>query len=207
MAKVKIGIRKDGSLDSKKTLLGSLVANLTDNPPYVGVNPPVATLSSLLLAANARQNELAEAKANVGQLQEQLKTLDAQIWDRIVATAADVQNISNGDAASIVSTGFQIAGAPSPLGVPVAPQNVRSRPTEAEGTAWLDWDAVLGAVSYIIECTQNPVTGPWVFVGVSPRASYKAVNLQSGTKYWFRVRAVGAAGESPNSDHAYKQAA
>jgi hypothetical protein len=55
--------------------------------------------------------------------------------------------------------------------------------------------------------TENPVTGPWVFVGVSPRASFHVKNLRSGTKYWFRVRAVGAGGESTNSDPAVKMAA
>jgi hypothetical protein len=164
MAKVKIGIRKDGPVDPKKSLLGSLVANLTDNTQFANINPTVTVLTSLLLAITAKQDEIAAVKANLGQLQEQLKTLGTQAYDRIVAAAADVQNISNGDTASILSTGFQIAGTAAPIGIPGAPQNLRSRVLD-EGSALLDWDKVQGAVSYIIECTQNPGEGPWVFVG------------------------------------------
>ena len=86
------------------------------------------------------------------------------------------------------------------------PQNLLGIATDIEGQTKLKWNLVRGAKSYIVECATSP-DGPWVQVTVTTRISCLATNLTPGTKYWFRVRAVGAAGLSGWSDPAAKLAA
>ena len=65
---------------------------------------------------------------------------------------------------------------------------------------------MFGGCSYVVECATNP-NGPWTQVAVTTRANYTATGLASGTKYWFHVRAAGAAGPGPWSELVVKMAA
>ena len=65
---------------------------------------------------------------------------------------------------------------------------------------------MFGASSYVFECATNP-NGPWTPVEVTSRASTVATELTSGTKYWFHMRAGGAAGPDPWSEPVVKMAA
>lgn len=63
-----------------------------------------------------------------------------------------------------------------------------------------------GTKSYIVECATR-TDGPWTQVTMITRVSCNAANLTPGKKYWFHVRAVGAAGLNGWSELAAKLAA
>jgi chitodextrinase len=88
----------------------------------------------------------------------------------------------------------------------VAPANLQASTANNEGELKCKWNRVRGASSYVVECAGNP-NGPWTQVTVTTKSSHTASGLTSGTKYWFRVRAVGAEGFGPWSDLAVKMAA
>ncbi len=74
-----------------------------------------------------------------------------------------------------------------------------------EGELDLSWDAVSGARSYLIQKRTDPNTpSSWTHAGTSTKSSITISGLTSGTRYWFRVSAVGAAGQSGWSDPATK---
>ena len=76
-----------------------------------------------------------------------------------------------------------------------------------EGTVDLSWDRVRGASSYIIQKSPNPITdSSWTQAGVSTKSSTTLTGMTSGTKYWFRVAAIGSAGQGAWSDPATKMA-
>ena len=90
---------------------------------------------------------------------------------------------------------------PSP-GQVVVGQMVGSR-LGGQATAW---DANRrGVQTYIAERATSP-DGPWTQCHIGKASSCTATALISGTQYWFRVRAIGAAGPSAWSDPATKRA-
>jgi len=88
----------------------------------------------------------------------------------------------------------------------LAPQNLVADFGALEGTSVLNWGSVRGGKSYLVDCASNS-NGPWTQVAVTTDTQAVISNLVSGTKYYFRVRALGAAGLGPWSDIAAKMAA
>ena len=69
------------------------------------------------------------------------------------------------------------------------------------------WKPVGNAKSYVIESSTDPATiTSWEHAGIATSATKTITNLKSGTRFWFRVAAVAAAGQSGWSEHATKVA-
>ena len=88
--------------------------------------------------------------------------------------------------------------------VPVATQGAG----DGDGMIDLHWNAVKrGFNSYVVERTTDPAgqTG-WGNAEVVTKSSLTLSGLVSGTRYWFRARAIGTAGPGPWSDPATKVA-
>jgi hypothetical protein len=76
-----------------------------------------------------------------------------------------------------------------------------------EGSVDVAVDRVRGAGSYLVQKSQTPDTpGSWQQAAISTKSSCTVTGLTSGQHYWFRVAAIGAAGQGPWSDQADKQA-
>jgi len=72
-----------------------------------------------------------------------------------------------------------------------------------EGEVDLAWDGVAGARSYVIEKSADPPTATsWGHGGVATKSRASINGLTPGTRYWFRVAAVGTNGQSGWSDPA-----
>ncbi len=64
-----------------------------------------------------------------------------------------------------------------------------------------------GAKTHVVEVCPDPLSeANWKRIGLPTKSSFTASGLTSGNKYWFRVAAVGAAGQGPWSDQAMKMA-
>ena len=69
------------------------------------------------------------------------------------------------------------------------------------GELVLRWKAVRRASSYVIEQTTDVQTpASWTRTEMSTKAKAFMDGLTSGTRYWFRVAAVSAAGQGEWSD-------
>ncbi len=120
--------------------------------------------------------------------------------------AQSVDAIYEGDAASLQAVGLSIRNPIQPIGALPAPGNVRSYSGPMEGTIRVRWNRVRGRTHYQLECASDP-NGPWSLVYSAGDVQADCGGLTSGTEYWFRVRAVGAAGPSPWSDITRRRAA
>ncbi|HET7091835.1 MAG TPA: hypothetical protein VFI22_00105, partial [Thermomicrobiales bacterium] len=87
----------------------------------------------------------------------------------------------------------------TPVLPPAAPQNLAAR---AAGTAviHLSWNDSAGETGFIIDRSLDGTTG-WVQVGVASAGtlSFDDAGLAPATKYFYRVRATGAGGDSGES--------
>ncbi len=108
--------------------------------------------------------------------------------------------------AGVVSTGFEPSAAAAPNGMLAAPQNVVATMGDLEVEVDVAWNRVRGAGSYVVESKLYNDPGAWQQAKIIQKSRATVTGLQSGKKYSFRVRAVGAAGEGPWSDDAVMMA-
>ena len=75
------------------------------------------------------------------------------------------------------------------------------------GTCLLRWPrGSRGSKTFKAQCATS-VDGPWTTIYEGTRARCTATGLVSGQLYWFRVAALGTAGQSDWSDPVPKRAA
>ena len=160
------------------------------------------------------QDELQAANDAVTLLEGQLTAAVATrndkeaIWDTLTtARAGNCEAVTPNDLAKLATVGLPLRSDPTPVGDMPAPANLRATMGDLEGEIDLQWDAIYGAVSYIIECREyNPATG-WSQIKFLKQSKFTVTGLVSGKTYAFRVRALGPKGEGPWSDEAVKMAA
>jgi len=204
MAQAALKLREK-TLDQKLNLNQTIVDSMTGNANFATPNPPLADLTHAASVIADKRAEVATAETTLATRQSELDTLEQQLDQLLTQEASYVQNITQGDEAKILSAGMPVKGPAAPVGPLPAPGNLRVSGGDLEGTCDCMWDPVAGRDSYIAEYATN-VAGPWTQFYVGKRSSATASGLTAGQLYFFRVRAVGAAGPGPWSDVAQKRA-
>ena len=192
--------------DGRLQFAQNVITAMTGNQLFPVPNPTLASIQQIRTSIIAKGNEIGAAQDALQMKFTEKKALFDQLDVALQQEAAYVQNVSGGDPVKIQSTGFDVREPAGSIGPLLPPQNVRTAFSNSEGEVLADWDAVLGAGSYVVDCATNP-NGPWAQVTVTTRSGHTLTGLISGTKYWIRVRAVGASGFGPWSDPAVKMAA
>lgn len=182
------------------------VTMLTGNPSY-------PTLAAQLPGITDACDELDEANQQVlfngGKIAYENKHEKETALRTLISNLGEqVQVISGGDKAKILSAGFEVRKTPEPINFLEQPQDLRARLTGFTGKVGLDWEMVAGAKYYQVwMCEGDPNTAKWEMAGVSTKSRHTVDNLTPGTFYSFRVNAVGARAESIYSDPAILMAA
>jgi phosphodiesterase/alkaline phosphatase D-like protein len=120
--------------------------------------------------------------------------------------ASHVESVAGGDEKMIMSAGMNVRSAPTTSDLD-APESLTPTMGDRDGEVDLQWDKVNRARSYVIERSPDPPTATsWSHAATSTKSQVTVDGLTSGTKYWFRVAAVGANGQSPWSNPVSKVA-
>ena len=115
----------------------------------------------------------------------------------ILKLADYVQITSDGDETKILSSGFGVRKQRTPASVPEVPVDIKVTATEFDDALDISFKPAKGTKSYVFEMCIDPLTEKsFNPVEISTRASIRVKELAPGTKYWFRVLAVNAAGKS-----------
>lgn len=205
MKKIKMGLSKLNPTATTQFGYG-IVESMTGN---IHVPTPDPALSVITADADAVQDKQAEIEAKLTELdtlRTQLGTLTGVLKDDLRKLAANVEDKCDGNEEKLRSTGFSLAGDPTPRGPLDQVQNLRVAVTDNEGQLEVRYKSVPGAASYVIDTATDP-DGPWTHYIVITRITQVLTGLIPGTKYWVRVRAVGTNGFGPWSDPACKIAA
>jgi hypothetical protein len=163
---------------------------MTDNPYFP---TPIPTLA--LLQANLDFYEAAIAKTKNGTRQDIIDKNAARLaFEEVLrALAGCVQTQSAGNAAAIISSGFDINKVASPIGPLNSPASITIIAGAVRGSLFLSWNVVKNARAYIIEYTEVPFTETIVWMHAScTKSSITIFNLVRGKQYVFRVTAVGS---------------
>ena len=119
-----------------------------------------------------------------------------------------VQGASNGNAPVILSSGFGLKAAPTPVGVLAPPINLLLTLNGTPGAMVLSFSSVANARGYLIECSKDVTPRAFVQVKNTSKTSYFMENMEVGETYVFRVAAQGGStGQSPWSAEVIRGAA
>ena len=130
---------------------------------------------------------------------------ESKVDQMLTQLGSYVESVAGTDDTLITSIGIETKASRSAPTLPTIPQALTANVGEHDGEIYLSWKTVPNARSYAIEATQDPATASsWIHIGIATSASRVIQNLTSGKRYWFRVAAVGAIGQSGWSEHATK---
>jgi hypothetical protein len=123
--------------------------------------------------------------------------------DILRSEAVTVTTACGGDLAKLSTTGYEIASAPAPQGVPPQVVDLRVKSSDKDGHLDASWKKAPAAKYYEVEASIDPPTSSsWVLKGSSKTTKLSVNTFTSGQRIWLRVRAIGAAGDGPWSDPA-----
>ena len=200
MVIIKIGVSglSDGGLMTKA---GVIEMGMTGNPNFPTPNPP---LSDLTNAKNAFAVAITAAAKGGTELTADKNAKRLVLMDVIRNLSYYVQETSGGDEQIILSSGFEVRKTPEPIGHLPEPQNLSAKVAGIPGMIDLNWRAIYGAGSYVIEINSGDPNDPngWSIVTSVKKSKATISGLTTGTVYWFRVYGVGAAGNGDMSDPA-----
>src|SRR5437868_1347096 len=204
MSKIKLNL-KNLSTPEKIARARQIVAALTGNKDFTAPNPPLAEVTAALEAVEQAydnvQAKRAEARAKTSELHQQEATLDQMLTQ----LGAYVASVGGNDEAKIISAGMETRAKASASGDLSAPTDLSASAGDHDGEIDLQWDKVARARSYIVEQSPDPPSETtWTNTAVVVKSQTTVEGLVSGRKYWFRVAAVGATGQSGWSNPAAK---
>lgn len=202
MPKIKLNF-KNLSIPEKIARARQIVTSLTDNPDYTTTQPPLAqitsTIDALYTAYTEAQTARQEAKAKTSVQKQKEDDFDIAM-SRL---ASYIESVSGGDEAKIRGAGMDVRSTTTSSGDLFAPNALAATAGDRAGRVGLHWDKVSGAKSYVVETSTDPPTNDsWQHKTVTTKSRATIDGLTSGTKYWFRVAAVGSNGQSGWSDPA-----
>lgn len=200
MTKIKLNLNQL-SITGKLDLAKRIVQAMTGNPNFIKPNPTLAQITAAADSLETARGELlalrAEAK-NKTIIQNQLEDALAKLLTQL---ASYVENISANDPAIITSAAMDVKASATPVGIPDIPSSFTLTTGDSEGELDASWNSVHGAQSYIIELSlQAPPAAVWTNAKTTTKSKETLSGLISGTRYWCRVAAVGASGQSGWSD-------
>jgi len=204
MARIRLNLR-NLSVTEKMAKARQIVTALTNNASFPNPHPSLTDVTAAADDLDRAYGSVQAAKSEVSTRAVTQDNAEAKLDQLVTQLAAYVESIAGRDDTLITSAGMETKGSRTPSTVPTAPQGVSASAGEHEGEIILAWKPVPNARSYIIESSLDPATANgWTQVGIATAATKSIGNLTTGKRYWFRIAAVGALGQSGWSEHATK---
>ena len=169
-----------------------VVQMMTGNLSFLTPNPTLLTITAAIKALQ----DAYEAALLGGKTLKATQRINRLALIGLMSTlGAYVQEASNGDEQTILSSGMGVKKQRSPLGLLGQVANLRLKKNDSVGEASLLWNSLKGAKTYPVQTTQTPeVASSWVDAGLSTKRSITITGLPSGAYTWFRVAGFNAAG-------------
>ena len=178
---------------------------MENNSRYPAPDP---ALSEVELAVNRLEHKYSDVQnqRQVIQLKTmELSDLENDLDKKITLLAAYVESKAKGDIEAIQSAGMEVRSESVPVGIPGRVVTRSVRETLNYGELKLYWEKVRGAKFYNVEFSDKPDSN-WKLYDSTTKTKILITHLKSGTKYWFRVQAIGSAGKGAYSDPLVKYA-
>jgi hypothetical protein len=163
---------------------------MTDNPHFPTPSPVLTAITSAndnyILCLNKMENGTREDTV--------LKNDSRKIVENLLKMETDyVQQVSNGDEAIILSSGFDVAKKPTLVGPLAKATGLIIKVGDNKGTVVANCNIVANADFYEFEYTEAPVAPNCIWI-VKTSTKHKVLieGLTSGKQYVFRVAGAGS---------------
>ena len=204
MARIRLNL-KNLSVTDKIAKARQIVTAMSNNANFSNPSPPLTEITAAADELTQTFSLVQAARSEVTTRVVNQDNAEARLDQALTKLAGYVESIAGKDGSLITSAGMETKASPSGPSIPGVPQAVSANAGEHEGEIDLFWKAVPHARSYAIEASNDPAApASWTHVGIATSASKLVANLTSGKRYWFRVAAVSAGGQSGWSEHATK---
>jgi len=207
MAKAKVKLGLFGMpVPAKVQFASEVVGKMTGNPSFITPNPALPDVTTGYTDLQTAYNDAQQARLNAVDKTNIQNSKEADLDQILTQLGSYVENQSNGDPNIIMGAGMNIAATPSPAPLP-AQVILQTVTDNSSGKLDMKWKKVQYAKTYAVQINTDPIDPTkWQQLAIITKTTYQAKNLTSGTKYWFRVQAIGTAGEGPWSDPYVKYA-
>jgi len=196
-AKVNLGLAQL-SVAAKIEKARQFVIAITNNVSIFATPHP--TLVSVGDAADALEVAYNNATDGGKSATAIMHTKESALDDLLTKLGHYVEDTSSGNADSILLAGMDIRHPKNPLTEVPMPVNLEAKTSEVPGEIILHWKPIHNAAAYVIQ--MNTGSDAWAQIDIVTKANSIAKTLTSGTRYNFRVAAVGSPGTGPFSDSA-----
>ena len=206
MSQVKLNLR-DLTIPTKVQKGRQIVMAMTGNVNFTTPDPALAAVTTVLNDLETAYNT-AQAARDVAKAKTDLQDMAERAADAALTSEASyVQNKSGGDAVKILTAGMDVRNPSEPIGNLPAPADISATEGDHDGEIDLHWNQIKGAKSYVAQRTTTPTeAASWGNPTLSTKSKMTLSGLATGTKYYFRVAGVGAAGQGAWSEIAVKVA-
>lgn len=200
MKRLKFDFRNKSALE-QLDICGRTVKNVAAQPAEHLVNVDLPDVQNTVAAARASHDRIAALRAELKSEISNRNFLLKQARNKVMAAAGLAALNMNDDPAKILSLGLPLHSEKHPVGKVGAPTNFSAKPTDDEGAAQLRWKRPVRLCSFQIEVKADPMNrNQWKRLDSCFKEKCIIKGLESGGKYWFRVRAFNAHGEGPWSE-------
>ena len=180
------------------------VIAMTGNPNFMAPNAvPNPTLAAVSAAATALETafNVAEASREAAKQKTNLQNqADENLRLLLTNLGGYVQNVTAGDATKIESAGMETKKDKTPPQVPVQVSDLSATNGDFSAEVDLHWHSIKNAKGYVVEGSADPImANSWSILMTVTKSKAEVVNQPIGAKRWYRVAAVGAAGQGPYS--------
>ena len=204
MARVRLNLR-NLSVTDKIAKGRQIVTAMTNNASFTTPNPPLAEVTGTIEDLEKANAAVQAARSEVATRVLAQDNAEARMDQFLTQLANYVESVAGKDDTLITGAGMETKSVRSTPTIPAPPQGLSATAGDHEGQVELFWKAIPNARSYAIEASTDPATpASWTHVGIATSASKTINNPTTGKRYWFRVAAVGAGGQSGWSEHATK---
>lgn len=196
MPKLKLNLRKL-SVPEKIARGREIITALTGNTNFPSPKPTLAAVTTVTDDLETAQQEQLAAK-RTAVLKTMARDEKEDLFDStFTQLAAHVESVAGDNEQLINSAGMDTrAPAVSSNAPPDAPQFLHITGGDADGEIDLNWEPVDGAKTYQIEKSPDPVTATsWTHAAATTKSKVTIDGLTSGTRYSFRIAAVGTNGQ------------
>lgn len=167
-----------------------VLAQMTGNPVFINPNPPLSALEEAIISYNMALKDV-EGGSKVDTV---VKNDRRKFLENILQRETDyVQQVSGGEEAIILSSGFDVKRKPALIGPLPKAMGLFLRTGENKGAIIANCNRVSNARFYEFEYTEMPVTANSFWQKrTSTKHKILIDGLTSGKQYTFRVAGAGS---------------
>ena len=200
MAQVKLNLQ-GLTIPQKVQKFRQIITAMTGNANFTTPDPALAALTTATDTLETKYNGAQAARSTAKELTDLQDAAEKAADALMTGEASYVQLKSGGDAAKIESAGMGVRDPSAPIGDLPAPGGISATEGDHDGEIDAHWNRVKGAKSYVVQRTATPTdAASWGNPAISTKSKITLTGLVTGTKYYLRVAAIGAAGQGAWSE-------